>query len=265
VFEDTTAALRGDSDTSTLLRTTPPSDGSSGAGELPAEFSGLRDEERHRAVSALREGAKLYVMEAVFEVSDFDERFHSLKEQLEKNAELISSSPTMQDDKIIFRVVYASTSEKIPSHLVVNKAIAAGQATAATLGKDIRFVVKGDDLVLEKSFAEVLADALLHLVRNAVDHGVETQGTVTIEVSEEEVSVSDDGRGIAPENLPGIFEPGFSTANEISQVSGRGVGLDVVKTNVEKLGGSVSVSSEPTMGSTFKIRFSNPIKSPSPS
>jgi two-component system chemotaxis sensor kinase CheA len=269
VFEDTTAALRGDSDTSTLLRTTPPSDESGGAGELPAEFSGLRDEERHRAVSALREGAKLYVMEAVFEVSDFDERFRSLKEQLEKNAELISSSPTMQDDKIIFQVVYASKSEKIPLQTVFRKAILAGQSLAVKLGKDINFVVEGDELLLDRSSSQVLADALLHLVRNAVDHGIENHGKIILAgetVGEQtEVSVTDDGRGITLEDLPLIFQPGFSTAKNVSQSSGHGVGLDAVRSAVEEFGGSVSVTSEPGKGSSFKIIFPNQFKSPNPS
>jgi len=164
----------------------------------------------------------------------------------------------MQDDKIIFQVVYASGSEKIPLQTVLRHAILAGKATAAVLRKEIRFEVEGAELVLEKTLAEALGDVLLHLVRNAVDHGIETQGTVVIQVSENEVSVTDDGRGIAAEDLPLIFQPGFSTAKNISEVSGRGVGLDVVKTTVEELGGSVSVTSEPQKGSSFKITMPNP-------
>ena len=261
VFEDTTAALRGDfSLQSEILPLSQPpnaTDENSDTDLLPLEFAGLKDDERHRAASALREGAKLYVMEAVFEVGDFDERFRQLKAQLEKNAELISSSPTMQDDQIIFRVVYASKSEKIPFQKIVHQTILAGKATAAALDKKIVFVAKGDELLLDKSLADALVDVLLHLVRNAVDHGIETRGTVVIEVSREEVSVTDDGRGIAPEDLPRIFQPGFSTADEVTEVSGRGVGLDAVAKIMQEIGGDVTVTSEPTKGSSFKINLPN--------
>jgi two-component system chemotaxis sensor kinase CheA len=196
-------------------------------------------------------------MDVAFAASDFDERFRQLKEGLEKFAEPISTSAAMEDDKIIFRVVYASRSEKVPVQTVVNQAILAGKAAAAALGKEMEFVVKGDEVVVDKPLAEALADALLHLVRNAVDHGIETRGTVLIEVSEKQISVTDDGRGIAPENLERIFQPGFSTTNDVSEFSGRGVGLDAVKTAIEELGGSVSVTSETGKGSSFKITMPN--------
>ena len=226
---------------------------------LPDEFATLRDEERHRAAAALQEGSNLYVLKLVFDVSDFDERFRQMKQRLEKVAELISTSATMEEGEIIvFQVVYASQSEKIPFQIVVHEAICAGATAAAALGKEIQFEMKGDDLLLDKPLADALTDALLHLVRNAVDHGIETKGTVLIEVSEQEVSVTDDGRGIAPENLALIFQPGFSTAPDVTELSGRGVGLDVVKTLVEEFGGSVTVSSEPGKGTSFKIRMPSP-------
>lgn len=258
VFEDTTAALLSESAVSPLIGFTPfTGDENIETGQLPAEFSHLNDEERHRALSAVQEGSKLYTMEVVFAASDFDERYRKLKAELEKIAELISSSAAMQDDEIIFKVVYASKSEKMPLQTVIHPAILAGKSTASALGKEVQFVVKGDELVLERSLAEALADVLLHLVRNAVHHGIETQGTVVFEVSENEVSVTDDGRGIPAANVPLIFQPGFSTAKEITEVSGRGVGLDAVKSAVEEFGGSVAVASEPGKGSSFKIKLPN--------
>ena len=239
-----------------------PTPGSEG---LPTEFANLRDEERHRAAAALREGANLYVMEAVFEPSDFDERFRQLKERLEENAELISTSATMEDDKIIFQVVYASQSEKIPVQKVIRQAVRAGNSAAAKLAKQISFVVTSEEFLLERQWADVLADALVHLVRNSVDHGIESNGTVLIEAKQGQVTVTDDGRGIAPENLPLIFQPGFSTTKDATEFSGRGVGLDAVKTAVEELGGSVSVTSEPGKGSSFKIKIPGPTKMPNPS
>lgn len=221
--------------------------------ELPVEFANLRDDERHRAAEAMREGSNLYVMKVVFEVSDFDERFRKLKEQLEKNTEPISISASMEDDKIIFKVVYASRSEKIPSQTVLREALRAGNSAAAKLGKQIEFVVRGEEFVLERRWADVLIDALIHLVRNAVDHGIESRGAVTITATESEITVTDDGRGIDPGNLPLLFQPGFTTAKDVTEFSGRGVGLDAVKIAVEELGGSVSVTSEPHKGSSFKI------------
>lgn len=258
VFEDTTAALRTESDVAPVTHLPTVADTASrNTDALPAEFAHLKEEERHRALSAMQEGSNLYTMEAAFAVSDFDERFRQLKARLEKIAELISMSVSMQDDAIVFQVVYASRSEKIPVQTVVHQAIAAGKAAAAALGKQIEFVMKGEEILLDKSLADAVADALLHLVRNAVDHGIETRGTVLIEVAEDEITVTDDGRGIAPENLPLIFQPGYSTSRDVTDFSGRGVGLDAVKTSIESLGGSVSVTSEPAKGSSFKIILPN--------
>jgi two-component system, chemotaxis family, sensor kinase CheA len=131
------------------------------------------------------------------------------------------------------------------------------------LGKDVSFVVRGEEFLLNRPSADVLSDALLHLVRNAVDHGIESHGTVVLEATttanEALITFTDDGRGISPEDLPLIFQPGFSTAKDVTEFSGRGVGLDAVKIAVEQLGGSVSVTSEPGKGSSFKITIPKPI------
>jgi two-component system chemotaxis sensor kinase CheA len=224
---------------------------------LPAEFA-LRADAQHRVAEALREGANLFVMKAVFEIFDFDERFRLLKERLEEVAEIISTSATMEDNNIIFQVVYASNSEKIPVQTVLQNAVSAGTSVATTMGKEVSFVVRADQFLLEQPWADVLADALVHLVRNAVDHGIQSHGTVVIEAGANEITVTDDGKGIAPQDLALIFQPGFSTATDVTEFSGRGVGLDAVKTAVEQLGGSVSVTSEPGRGSSFKITMPNP-------
>ena len=266
VFDRTVVALREGTQSSGFDRLNRPSIFSD---TLPAEFAKLKDEEKHRALAALREGANLYVMNVEFEVSDFDERFRRLREQLEKIVELISTSATMQAEKIIFQVVYASDSEKIPVQTVLQQAVRAGQAAALALNNQIEFVAESDEFLLEKPQVDVLADALLHLLRNAVDHGIDSHGKVVLQARTNgehiEISVTDDGRGIAPEHLPLVFQPGFSTAAEITELSGRGVGLDAVKAAVEELGGSVSVTSEPTRGASFKINFPNPSKKPNPS
>lgn len=221
---------------------------------LPPEFA-LRADAKHRVAEALREGANLYVMKPVFEMVDFDQRFRRLKERLEEVAEIISTSATMDDEKIVFQVVYASSSEKIPLQTILQNAVRAGNSAASAMGKEVSFVVWNDQILLEREWADALDDALLHLVRNAVDHGIESRGTVVIEAGENEITITDDGRGIAPEDLAQIFQPGFTTAGEVTEFSGRGVGLDAVKSLIEELGGSVSVTSEPDKGSSFKIKM----------
>jgi two-component system chemotaxis sensor kinase CheA len=106
---------------------------------------------------------------------------------------------------------------------------------------------------------------LLHLVRNAVHHGIESRGAIIIAATNDQdqltIKVTDDGRGIDPQTLASgvLFQPGYSTASEVSEISGRGVGLDVVKTTVEARGGSVQIQSELGKGSTFQITL--PLKS----
>jgi two-component system, chemotaxis family, sensor kinase CheA len=157
---------------------------------------------------------------------------------------------------------------------VLRQALRAGQSAALATGKDVEFEVRGQHFLTPESLRNAVADPLLHLVRNAVDHGIETsderlrlgkqpRGKIVIEAATIEnqtrITVTDDGRGIDPAQIAFIFQPGFSTASELSQVSGRGVGLDVVKTSVEEAGGSVTVSSQLGRGSAFAITFpSNP-------
>jgi two-component system, chemotaxis family, sensor kinase CheA len=273
VMDETAAALRNGSENRSRsqsaslnflheLANQTPASPTPESPELPLEFAHLRDEERHRATAALREGANLYVMEAVFELSDFDERFRQLKERLEENAELISTSAAMEDDKIIFQVVYASQSEKIPVRTVFRQAILAGKSVVAKLDKQVEFVVHGEEMVLERQLSDGLADALIHLVRNAVDHGVESQGRVTIQLVTSpkwlRVLVTDNGRGIDPVNLPLVFQHGFSTATEVSEISGRGVGLGAVKSAIEAIGGTVNVMSKLGKGTSFVISLPSP-------
>lgn len=136
---------------------------------------------------------------------------------------------------------------------VFEQALQAGRAAALATGKEVDFEIRGSDQELDQS----LCEPLIHLVRNAVDHGIETRGKVLIEITSNDdlttITVTDDGRGIDPSVIDQIFQPGFSTAAEVSNISGRGVGLDAVKTTIEALGGSITVSSKPGQGSSFKI------------
>ncbi len=175
---------------------------------------------------------------------------------------------------------------------VLKRAMRSGRAAALALGKEIDFIVTGRNLLLDKSLADAIADPLIHLVRNAVDHGIEDhaqrsqlgksrRGSVRIEASttqgQTRIKVTDDGRGVDPavvsnaavslgvaqegssfdmeKSLRLIFRSGFSTAASVSGTSGRGVGLDVVESAVEQVGGEVRVSSNLGTGSSFEIRL----------
>ncbi len=163
---------------------------------------------------------------------------------------------------------------------------------ARQLGKDVELVLSGEETELDKTMIEDLNDPLVHLVRNAVDHGIESpeeriaankppKALVTLSASQVGdhifIEIADDGRGMRPDvirqkalekglidaetanalddrqALQLIFLPGFSTKDQISSVSGRGVGMDVVKTNITKLNGKIDVLSVPGQGTTFTI------------
>jgi two-component system chemotaxis sensor kinase CheA len=164
--------------------------------------------------------------------------------------------------------------------------------TAAELKKDVALELEGGDTELDKSVVERIADPLMHLVRNALDHGLETpeervaagkpaQGRLTLSARHEAgsiaISIRDDGRGIQRQKVlqrawdrglvePGvvpdddailrlIFEPGFSTAEKVTNLSGRGVGMDVVRSNIQALRGNVLLTSTEGKGSSIEIRL----------
>jgi two-component system, chemotaxis family, sensor kinase CheA len=163
---------------------------------------------------------------------------------------------------------------------------------ARELGKDIELRVSGEDTELDKTVVEKIGDPLMHLVRNAMDHGIDSpelraargkpaQGTVALNAYHDSgsivIQVSDDGGGLNREKILAkaierglveagrnltdaetyglIFEPGFSTADQVTNLSGRGVGMDVVKRNIAALRGSVEIASEPGHGTTVTVRL----------
>ena len=158
------------------------------------------------------------------------------------------------------------------------------------LGKDVELIMEGQATELDKTFIEMLVDPLTHLVRNAVDHGMETKeerqksgkpsmGSIALRASSRgghiHIEVKDDGKGLNRDRIyqkaldrgllqPGsrpsdeelnllIFEPGFSTVEQVSDLSGRGVGMDVVRQNVRSLGGRIEVESEPGRGTLIRL------------
>lgn len=176
----------------------------------------------------------------------------------------------------------------IPIAQTLQRAARAGAIAARAMGKEVEFETRGGEVRLDKSLADAISDPLLHLLRNAVDHGIEppeerkgkdSRGHVRLEAvadgSRVRVLVMDDGRGIdttriaraavergiitdgatltREQSLRLIFRPGFSTALSVSNMSGRGVGLDVVEHAVEQTGGELRVWSEDGAGTTFEM------------
>ena len=235
--------------------------------QLTVFSENLKAEEKHALKQSLSEGAKLYLVQTSFDTSDFDQQFQNLKARLASEGEIISVTPKVENDKINFRILYATGNQppKLAPNVTIEPIVSksnswdrigrAGESTAALLGKDINFELRGTEISLE----DAIADCLIHLVRNAVHHGIESRGTITITATNDhdhlKITVTDDGRGIDPQAIASgqLFQPGFSTAKEISEISGRGVGLDIVKTTVEQRGGSVKIESELNRGSTFTI------------
>lgn len=200
------------------------------------------------------------------------------------HARLTSELKQLQDAALTLRVV--------PIELVFRRLPRVIRDLALQSGKQVRCELHGDTVKIDKSMIEALTDPLLHMVRNAVDHGVElphersqqgkaAEALIFIQAEQEGdrvlITIRDDGRGINAERVrqraverglvsPSraadlgeeeiyqlLFLPGFSTAETVTETSGRGVGMDVVKTNIQRLGGSIRVASQPGQGTTFTL------------
>ncbi len=182
----------------------------------------------------------------------------------------------------------------VPFATIVSKLIRTVKVTAQTQGKQTSVLFEGEKVEIDKMVLEELADPLLHILRNAVDHGIEPpalrqvvgknpKGEIKIKAFYDSaqivLQISDDGRGIDPNSIRStaiskgflleaeannltdkelfslLFFPGFSTAQQISEISGRGVGLDVVKSVISKMKGTVTLDSQLGQGTTFTIRL----------
>ncbi len=164
--------------------------------------------------------------------------------------------------------------------------------TAKQLEKEVKLVLEGTETELDKTILEKIADPLTHLVRNSIDHGIEQpaqrmesgkpeKGTLVLRASHQEgrvrIEIEDDGKGINPDIIRAkaiekgvinesdeldeksilqlIFEPGFSTAEKVTDISGRGVGMDVVRRNIQDIGGEILLDSKPGKGTHVDIRL----------
>ena len=180
----------------------------------------------------------------------------------------------------------------VPLRATFQKLARVVRDTAVKAGKAVQFVTEGDDVEIDRTLVDILGDPLVHMVRNAVDHGVEppagraaagktNTGTVRLSAYHASgnvvVELIDDGRGLYREKLVSkaiekgliesdkgmtdndvfslIFAPGFSTAEKITDISGRGVGMDVVRRNLESIRGRIDITSAPGKGTTFAIRL----------
>ncbi len=182
----------------------------------------------------------------------------------------------------------------LPIEQVFNKFPRLVRDLARTAGKQINFVVEGKETEIDRSVLEEIGDPLIHILRNAIDHGIEmpeerkkagkpAEGNVYLGARHEEnhivVEITDDGRGIDPNKLKDkainkgfitpeaaekmsdrdayelMFLSGFSTAEKVSEISGRGVGMDVVRSNIKKINGSVGIESEMGRGTKFTIKL----------
>ena len=203
---------------------------------------------------------------------------------LETNAEIIGLVEEVRDSALKLRMVPIGSTFSRFQRVV--------RDVSADLGKDISLVITGGETEVDKSVIEHIGDPLMHLVRNSMDHGIEAaalraergkpaKGTLRLNAYHESgtivIEVSDDGGGLNRDRIlakaierglvqPGItpsdkdiyaliFEPGFSTAEQVSNLSGRGVGMDVVNQNITALRGTIDIDSVPGEGTSLKIRL----------
>jgi two-component system chemotaxis sensor kinase CheA len=207
-----------------------------------------------------------------------------------------ASTAVLQDLDLITSELQGSimNTRMQPIGMVFNKFSRIVRDLSKKLGKEVRLVLEGSDVELDRSIIELLSDPLTHLVRNALDHGAEApaqreqtgkarEGTLWLRAFHEggqvHIEIEDDGRGIDPQKTRAlavergvltreeavalsdrdarmlIFRAGFSMAEEVTDVSGRGVGMDVVKSNIAKLGGKIDLESQVAVGTKLRIRL----------
>ncbi|MDY5556737.1 chemotaxis protein CheW [Helicobacter sp.] len=221
--------------------------------------------------------------------NDVEERYEGEKFLEELNQVVASVSMVTTDIQLA-----VMKTRMLPIGRVFNKFPRMVRDLSRELGKEIDLVITGEETELDKSIVEEIGDPLVHLIRNACDHGIESKedraaagkpekGTVELKAYNEGnhivVEIKDDGHGMDPDILRSkgvekgiisdreadtmtdkeayalVFKAGFSTAKVVTNVSGRGVGMDVVKTNIEKLNGIIDVESELGTGTTLKLKI----------
>jgi two-component system, chemotaxis family, sensor kinase CheA len=252
--------------------------------QAPAGASSSASEDSIRISISKLEKLLNFVGEMVILNSVLREQSHHIDSLLLKKTvhQLGKVTKEVQDMSMSLRMVPIK-----PTFQKMNRIV---RDTAGALDKKVQLILVGEDTELDKTVLEKVNDPLVHLVRNAVDHGIENKearlqsgksdlGTVTLKAEHRSgklaIEIIDDGAGINPqklfdiavkkgllkptaqltetEKLHLIFAPGFSTKSEITDISGRGVGMDVVKTNITELGGEIKIETHQGKGSVFTI------------
>jgi chemotaxis protein histidine kinase CheA len=273
----------------------------------PNYLAQISAHEKNSLNQAVAGGKSFLLIEAGFDFADFDEKFKNIRRVLSERGEIIATFPspkygvqskigfqfffvtggeTVEIEKILMPfgadLIFQNTARRFAADVkgILAQAVLTGEKTAQKLGKKVKFETAADEIQLSNRRLKLLSEALLHLVRNAVDHAIETEGKVKIELQNPEnnllvLRIADDGRGIDVEKIKMrainqnlispdrilsrsealrlIFAHGFSTSETISEISGRGVGLDAVEDSVKKAGGEIRVESEAGKGTVFEI------------
>ena len=227
-----------------------------------------------------------YIGEIVIIQSMFEEQIKNSTNQNLKNHFRLLNKTTKEVQDIVMNL------RLVPIKPAFQKLARTARDTSVMLNKEIILNFLGENTEIDKFILDEISDPLMHMVRNAIDHGLESneeriqknknkEGTVTVKASHESgnliLCVQDDGKGLNPKTLYEIatkkgvikgnetlsdeecyhliFAPGFSTKAETTEISGRGVGMDVVKTNIEMLSGKIEIFTEIDKGTTFKIKI----------
>ena len=226
---------------------------------------------------------ELVITQAMLAQQSLTLQGHAHEQLLARLADLERNTRDLQESVMSIRM--------IPMSVVFSRFPRMVRDLTARLGKKVDLITQGEATELDKGLIEKITDPLTHLLRNSVDHGIETvaerlaagkpeQGTVTLSASHQGgsivIEVRDDGRGLSREKILAkartlglaadeqlsdqdvwqlIFTPGFSTAQDVTDVSGRGVGMDVVKRNITELGGSVEIDSVTGLGLRVAVRL----------
>ncbi len=269
--------------------------GSAGGNEeKPASFANLSETllrvDAERIDSVLNLVGELIIAKSMLHqaINEFDRRYPKDPLKMRFSDAMAFQARIMNDlQKSVMKI------RMVPVEQLFRRFPRVVRDVAKSCGKEVNLVITGQDTDLDKSILDMLAEPLAHLVRNAVDHGIESpaerindgkpaHGTVTLDAYHQGnqivIEVTDDGRGIDRAKLTAkaverglikasdaallgeadindlVFHPGLSTAEQVTAISGRGVGMDVVKTVLEKLKGTVSIKTTPGKGTTFYLK-----------
>jgi two-component system chemotaxis sensor kinase CheA len=271
-----------------------PAANSSAPTETPVSFSGLSENllrvDAERIDAVLNLVGELIIAKSMMHqaINEFDKR-HPKDALKTRFADAMAFQARVMNDlqKSVMKI------RMVPVEHLFRRFPRVVRDVAKSCGKEVTLVVTGQDTDLDKSILDMLAEPLAHLVRNCVDHGIESpterinegkpaQGTVSLDAYHQGnqivIEVSDDGRGIDRNKLVGkavqrgiitsadaallsehdvlnlVFHPGLSTAEQVTTISGRGVGMDVVKTVLDRLKGTISIRTTPGKGTTFYMK-----------